>query len=179
LGNFYSPDELDDLINLQNDRFVANINEEISASYNIRSGYISTYIENNKDPPVFECDLVTFLKCLNVSFIDDPFTSNQLVTTSQLCSLELITSYILGLCVVTLDATSGLATDFLRFPQTNNPMATCLYDSPVRFLKNDGRVFCPILVDQVNEVSFLAYLIDNFWSMFLFTDRFELFRITS
>jgi hypothetical protein len=122
LGNFYSPKQLDEYIKNENENFLDRIDALIQQSYNTRS-----------------------------KFIEDPMlTANFLsVTSSKYCSKNTASSYKKGFCVLKPD-TQTKENDFVRFPQASSSSTGCIYDAPLRFLRTQGRNFCPIKITEAN-----------------------------
>ncbi|RNA01778.1 tectonic-2 isoform X2 [Brachionus plicatilis] len=80
---------------------------------------------------------------------DDPAINNlSPVTKSTFCSLTK-QSYEYGSCLLQTETQLDTeASDFFRFAQATNSFHSCVYNSPLRFLINSNRTFCPLTLDQ-------------------------------
>ena len=64
------------------------------------------------------------------------------------CSLEQNQNYAYGYCLQQTGKDNAVSLDFMRFPKANLAATACNYDMPVKYLVNQDRSTCPILVDQ-------------------------------
>lgn len=72
------------------------------------------------------------------------------MTESTFCSLNK-QSYQHGSCLLqTQLITDTEANDFFRFPQAVNSFESCIYDSPLKFLIDSNRTFCPLTIDNLS-----------------------------
>lgn len=69
-----------------------------------------------------------------------------------MCSLNK-KSYEYGSCLLQAEAVDMEPNDFFRFPQAVNSFQSCLYSSPLRFLINTNRTFCPLTLNDPAECS--------------------------
>lgn len=75
---------------------------------------------------------------------------------------------------------NGNNVDFLRFPLAKNSLSSCLYDSPIRFLSPQSRVFCQITVDAVIVIrKFLNNFLSRLKAIVIFRPRVLHKRVNS
>jgi hypothetical protein len=75
--------------------------------------------------------------------------------TNRKCSLDINQNYNQGDCLLTNEAQEKRA--FFQLPQTTSS-SWCVYNTPIRYLINTGRVFCPIKIDPVSPIKIASAL---------------------
>lgn len=141
LGNFYSPDELNAFIS-NNNQFLTVLQSLFTSSYNYQASLQSISVS-------FEKFCLSFFKKYIQINLDNQNSADQ----NYPCIINAASSYTYGQCLIQAD-TNGIVEDFLRFPQAKNSMSSCLFDTPVRYLSSDNRIFCQVQVDTVNYAQF-------------------------
>ena len=78
---------------------------------------------------------------------DDSLYQSALIASSMYCSLDQNQDYAYGYCLKQTAKSSAASLDFMRFPKANLAATACNYDMPVKYLVNQDRSTCPIIVD--------------------------------